>query len=368
MAALCALLLISVAQDSDPFESRGSDFRDRLVERGGGSKDTERAVQKALEWLAKTQRADHSWEAPEGDYVIGVTSLAVAAFLGAGYGPESDTAFGEPVRRGLKYLLSKQDHEGCVGDRGEKYMYGHAIATLALAEATGMSTKGEYRKAAQKAVDFLVASRNPGKGWRYTAKPGDNDTSVTTWAVMALRAAERTGPAFLKEHYVGASAWLDEATDPDTGLTGYVGRRVHLRPGPDDAFDHHPTTTAMELLSRRIIHKTKPHARLKAILPMFLKDLPKAEGMAVDYCWWHFGSQAIFELMAPETDEWKTWNEAMKAAVLKTQVAKGEHAGSWEPNDRWSTFVKSRVYATAINALTLETYYRYVQRFGAGQK
>jgi len=43
-------------------------------------------------------------------------------------------------------------------------------------------------------------------------------------------------------------------------------------------------------------------------------------------------------------------------------------SGSWEPNDRWSIDVKSRVYATAINALTLETSYRFAQRFGADEK
>ena len=37
--------------------------------------------------------------------------------------------------------------------------------------------------------------------------------------------------------------------------------------------------------------------------------------------------------------------------------------GSWEPVGRWCG-VGGRVYATALNALTLEVYYRYAPVFG----
>ena len=37
--------------------------------------------------------------------------------------------------------------------------------------------------------------------------------------------------------------------------------------------------------------------------------------------------------------------------------------GSWEPSDRWSV-EGGRAYATAINALTMEVYYRYANVLG----
>ncbi len=56
----------------------------------------------------------------------------------------------------------------------------------------------------------------------------------------------------------------------------------------------------------------------------------------------------------------------MKAALLPNQkLAKhGCENGSWDPSeDRWG-FEGGRVYATAMNCLTLEVYYRYANVFG----
>ena len=362
---IALLLLTAAVQADDPFESRRPEAREHLLQRGGGSAESEAAVRKALEWLERNQRADHYWKAPEDDYDVGVTALALLAFLGAGHGPKSPT-FGEPVRRGLQYLLTVQDRDGCIGPQGEKYMYGHTLATAALAEAHGMSAPETYGKAGQKAVDFLLAAQNPGKGWRYAAKSGDNDTSVTTWAVLALRAAERTGLSFRKSVYESAIAWYDQVTE-ESGRTGYRGAgNADFKGvvGRDAVFDYHHTPTAMELYGRFLMIKRRPRERLEAALPLLIQDPPKVEKNSIDYCYWHFATLAIFTLKGPEAPEWKAWNQAMKAALLKTQ----EESGSWPPNDRWSTFVQSRVYATAINALTLETYYRYVLRFGAGEK
>jgi len=188
---------------------------------------------------------------------------------------------------------------------------------------------------------------------------------VTCWAVMALRAAERTGLSFPKKTFIDALAWFDGASE-ESGRAGYHGT-INLDwrgvPGPDVVFDYHNTPTAMALYGRLLIAK-RSDPRIATALPLLTNDPPRAEKNSIDYCYWHFASLAIFSLKGPDSAEWKAWNEALKSALRKTQEA----AGSWEPNDRWSTHVKSRVYATAINALTLETYYRHVLRFGADEK
>src|SRR6185295_16368399 len=125
---ICAAVLFAAAQDANPFDTRDARYREYLLKEGGGSKETEAAVQRALEWLARNQRADHSWPVTDKSFTVGVTALSVLAFMGNGHGPKSPT-YGEVVRRGVQYLLSQQDAEGCVGVRGEKYLYHHILAT-----------------------------------------------------------------------------------------------------------------------------------------------------------------------------------------------------------------------------------------------
>src|SRR5207245_22501 len=122
--------------------------------------------------------------------------------------------FGEVVKKGVQWLIAHQDPEGCLGERSVKHMYNHAIAAMALSEAFGMTASAPLKDPAQKAIDFLVAAQNPGKGWRYTSKCGDSDTSVTAWAILALKSAELSELHFPKTAYDGAIAWLDSVTDP----------------------------------------------------------------------------------------------------------------------------------------------------------
>ena len=77
----------------------------------------------------------------------------------------------------------------------------------------------------------------------------------------------------------------------------------------------------------------------------------------LDY--WYYGSYALFQYGGPE---WKKWNAAMQDALLNSQ-RKGEHLcedGSWDPIDEWG-IAGGRVYTTAIGAMTLEVYYRFVR-------
>ena len=54
---------------------------------------------------------------------------------------------------------------------------------------------------------------------------------------------------------------------------------------------------------------------------------------------------------------WKTWSQAISKTLVANQESAGCAKGSWGADDRWG-FEGGRVYATAINALTLEAYYR----------
>src|SRR6185503_12327799 len=301
---------------------------------------------------------------------VGVTSLSVLAFLGAGYTqlskdefpdpqrPGQMLKFGEVVKKGLQYLLGVQDPEKCVNTHHTKVMYDHAIAALALSEAYGMTASLPLKEPAQKALDFLIAAQNPGKGWRYTAKSGDSDTSVTGWAVMALKSADLADLNFPREAaYAGAVAWLNDVTSKD----GYMPVGYAALPGAGG--EPHPTMTAVGVYSRIVLQKRKSEPAL-AGANLLAADLPEANLNRIDFNYWYFGTAALFQYDGPDGPLWKKWNEPLKNALVPTQktAQDGCANGSWSSLSRWGD-QGGRVWATAINALTLETYYRYAKIF-----
>jgi len=278
------------------------------------------------------------------------------------------------VKRAIDYLVSIQDEEGCFGGRTGEFMYNHAIASLAMAEAYGLTNAARLQPAAQRGINFIVNAQNPYRAWRYTVKPGDNDTSVTGWCVMALKSAGISGLNYAHTGYDGAVAWLDSVTDEE-GEIGYNGKgKVDVVvKGKNEAWGPHPSMTAVGLLCKIFIDKEKS-TKLEKHAARIVKDPPKweepAQNKPVDFYYWYYSTLALFQYDGPDGKYWKQWNEAMKTALVPHQKIRkdGCEDGSWDPTmDRWG-FAGGRVYATAINVLTLEVYYRYENVFGSGKR
>ncbi len=374
----------------DLFAGRRESKGDSVLQAGGG-RETEDAVLHALKWLSRHQGADGSWgarthveecgkhpryaggscEAPRSvpeDFDAGVTGLAVLAFTGAGFSHLSkDTydgvSFGDVVRKGVQWIMSKQDPEGCLASRNaQKYMYSHATAALALAEAYAMSGSRLLVDQAQKAADFTVAAQNRGKGWRYSFRCGDNDTSVTFWAAWGLFVARKAGLRVPDAALEGARAWVEEVTEEAYGRVGYThkGTGKVFVPGLNENFDHHESLTAMGALVRMAAGGRLGEPQVTMGLDLLLRDKPSWGRNSTDFYYWHLGTMAMFQHDGPEGRRWKAWNEDVKKALIENQrlAGAGCETGSWAPVGRWCG-EGGRVYATAINALTLETYYRY---------
>jgi hypothetical protein len=273
------------------------------------------------------------------------------------------------VRKAQLWIMQNQDPEGCIGPRSiSKYMYNHTVCALALAEAYGLTGSTMLQSNAQRAIDFLVAAQNPGKGWRYSYKSGDNDSSVTGWGAMALKSAEISGLTFPRTAYDGVRGWFDEATDSAYGRVGYTHKNTGkvFIPGKNEQYDHHETLTAIAVMSRIFIDKQKNDPNVKNGASLLLRDKAVYEGNAVDFYYWYSAAMALFQFEGPKSPSWNAWKDPLMNALVKNQnvPSSGCRAGSWEPTDRWSCEA-GRVYATAINALTLEVFYRYIYMIGS---
>ena len=371
--------------------------------RGGTTQKTEDAVDHALRWLAAHQSPDGAWEAegfgrwadgkpvvgegPDGkgkaQYDVGVTGLALLAFLGSGITPMTEGRYGKVVRDGLKWLKNGQDAEGCLGSRATgHHVYNHSIGALALVEAYGMTGSTIWKSPAQKALDYIAISRNPYYAWRYGVKPGDNDTSVTGWMMMALKSAklinqadtDRSKPPsfeFDADAFDGIRAWVDKMTDEGSGRVGYQQRGSGPARATDlvDRFpaDRSESMTAVGVLARVFLGenpKTSLVVQKGAGLCAALPPTWNPAGGTIDMYYWYYATLALFQVGG---DAWKKWDGAMKSAVAETQRLDTDYAlykGSWDPVDPWGGD-GGRVYSTAVMAMCLEVYYRYDRVAGA---
>ncbi|MGH7162364.1 MAG: hypothetical protein ACREID_02685, partial [Planctomycetota bacterium] len=250
------------------------------------------------------------------------------------------------------------------------FIYGHAIATLAMSEAYWMTRNPRYKKPAQEGLNFIAMARNPNFAWRYDPRGGDNDTSVTGWCVMALKSGKFGGLDIDPDAFEGARSWVDKMTDPASGRIGYNTRGgPPARPeGVADRFPAERTEsmTAVGILLRMHLGedpRTSAMIRKGADLCAAKPPVWDPSAGGIDMYYWYFGTLAMFQVGG---EHWRKWSEAMKAAIAGSQhpTGSGSRTGSWDPMDPWGPD-GGRVYSTALLALCSEVHLRYDRAIGA---
>jgi hypothetical protein len=369
--------------------------RGRRIAENGGTPGSTAAPEAALRWLMAHQSPGGFWDGDgwhrncgrgEGrptcsgpgtenafsSYDVGLTGLALLAFLGHGEGVEVG-AMRRTVRRAINWLKTQQRADGALGfDAGHgESIYNHAIATMALCEAYAVTGDSTLRDAAQRAVNFCVQTQNPGLGWRYGTRSGQNDTSVTGWMVLALKAAKVAQLDVPPSTFEGARRWFLRATasraQGDCSRGGFLGSTGYTTPGSGSSYlqpnyepyDEAPTMTAVSVLCRVFSGERRTERPIMAARDELLASLPswpQDSVRPVNFYYWYYGTYAMFQL--DHGRHWSTWNTAMQEALVPTQRKGGCEDGSWDPVGEWC-LAGGRVYATAINALTLEIYYRF---------
>jgi len=338
------------------FGFRTGGGRKRAALRGGGSSASEDAVDAALRWLARHQEPSGQWEGerkyepndPGENSDAGVTGLALLAFLGAGH-TEKTGKYQDNVVRGVRWLISKQGPDGCIGkDYVGGLGYHHAIAGLALAEAYGMARIPTTGTAAQKAVDYSInVHQAEYSGWRYDPKQ-PADMSVTGWFVMQLKSAIIAGLKVDGKGFQGASQFLDSCTKSGSyqGLVAYQPERTPTY-----------TITAVGMLCRQFMGAKRDDPLLVGAANYLLQSLPEWGHGNVNFYYWYYGTLVMFQMGG---DWWKQWNASLRDMLVEHQ-RKGPPIidGSWDPLCVWNA-KGGRVYSTAMGALCLEVYYRYL--------
>ena len=352
-------------QPTAPFSGRRGDMRAKLVLREGGTVASERAVDAGLDWLARHQRLDGAWSlqtapqcrgepCPERPAMVSdtaATGLALLPFLGAGHTHIEKGPYQQTIRRGLHWLMKNQGSDGelFLGGGFNAGFYSHAIASMALCEAYGITRDKGLRGPAQKAIDYIVKTQNTfDGGWRYTVGMA-GDTSVFGWQLFALRSASLSGLKVPRRTVRKCRSFLDlVAADPEKVTYCYMPGRAAS-----------PVMTAEALLGRQYLGWRRDHPALLRGAALIAADLEQNQERNIYY--WYYATQMLHNM---HSKEWQRWNLRVRETLVGTQVGgKGCDRGSWDPEDPPSdrfTIMGGRLYLTSLSLLTLEVYYRFL--------
>ncbi|MCP4174370.1 MAG: terpene cyclase/mutase family protein, partial [Fuerstiella sp.] len=192
----------------------------------------DRSVNRALRWLATDQMPSGAWRADNYGESTAATSLAIMAFMAAGHVPD-EGPYGRHLTKGVAWVLGEQQANGLLvgAKRSHGPMYSHGIATLMLAEVSGMVNESQVdrcQKGLERATRLIVDAQNHPKGrqhdggWRYQPTSGDADLSVTAWQLLALRAAKDIGCDVPSQNIDRAIAYIKRLRVERGGGFGYM--------------------------------------------------------------------------------------------------------------------------------------------------
>jgi hypothetical protein len=359
------------------FAGRSGATRQKMLQEGGGSGESEAAVARGLEWLALHQAPQGHWaldqwnlharaKLTDGNFLPPVgnaglgrkndtagAAFGVLPFLaagithkpGVGKKAQMDNKYVKTVARALDYLMHKQGRDGDFGGG----MYSHGLATIAICEAYGLTADPKLRSSAQAGLNFIVSAQNPSSGgWRYQPRQG-GDTSVVGWQVMALKSGQMSGLNVPSITLKGAEKWLDSCESSDKGKFGYIG--------PNPTY----TMTAVGLLCRQYLGIPRRNPSLRSGCDWLLQNYPPSGPRNIYYQ--YYATQVMHHMGGEYWDKWNTGTngkKGMRDTLISSQEKAGPNTGSFDPGRDVHGRQGGRVMQTALCLLTLEVYYRHL--------
>jgi hypothetical protein len=373
-------------------------------------------TQSALRWFKRHQGPDGRWDAVDywknctedgvkgepgkdqsGDTDVAMTAYAVLCFLGDGHDGSTATTYRKVVRNGIDALLAMQKPDGLIGQRN----YEHAIATMALTQAYGMSPDPRLREPCQRAVDVILARQNRdpkaadaaygGLGWDYGGPTDRNDSSVTGWNVMALKAAYVGGLSvgngldsskrWLDRHWAASNTgkpWCADPTklDPYTGISrfAYVWKpstgetqisdwnAAANRPASVDSHD----MASVGLMCAVFLGHRAGDPMLESLGNYVAKyQMPTAWPMNTYYL--YYNTLGMYQLGG---ERWKTWAGTVLPLLAGAQRSDdGCMNGSWDwEGTKFHGHDTGRVLSTAYACLSMQVYWYYAKQTADAKK
>jgi hypothetical protein len=154
---------------------------------------SELALERGLEWLAKNQGPEGNW----GSSDLGLVSMGALAFMSAGHSPGRGK-YGRELDKALDYVTTRSKPSGLlnIADQ-QRDMYNHGLSTFVLGQAHGMTTSKDRRmnRVLDGALKLIANTQCEDGGWDYKAhrQQHGHDLSLAVMQAKALRSAVDSG-------------------------------------------------------------------------------------------------------------------------------------------------------------------------------
>lgn len=326
----------------------------RVLKGRGGDQQTTYLVDRGLRWLHFQQEEDGSWDPVASSHSparelggvsearVGLTALAVAAFLSDGHSETAGT-YKDTVSNGINFLLAARDSLGQFGkvkDDPKTSLFNQSVCVLVLAE-NYMLSEGKNEDDLRLGINRLMSMAH---------RSTDDETHQTfsdTWAAMALRTALLTG--------------LDSDGDL-AGVCRTVESRVELLAKEESsagvaASDVPPLCSAgMEAVDALFVPGEPGQDQIA------FPDLRKPETLFnlledPDLCEPSFLFFVGTALCEKEQPVWAEWNRRVKEYLSDSQKTDG----SWLAGGDWPWIDGGDIYTSSLSILTLQVYYRFIK-------
>lgn len=305
------------------------------------------AVVRGLEALSNEQNEDGSFGVGRYNKNIAVTALACLAFMADGNTP-SRGKYKKAVGKGLDFVLSSSTETGLLAaDTTNGPMYGHGFATLFLGEVYGMTAGGgetqlsaKVHEALVKAVRLIEQTQNEEGGWRYNPVPYDADISVTICQIMALRSARNAGIEVPKETIDRAVEYVRKCQNPDGGFKYQLTTGMSMWP-----------RSAAGVASLFYAGIYKDDQIDKGIKYLLDNAMPGEARPAAHYFYGHY--YAVQSMYLAGGEAWAKWWPAIRKELLDKQEAGG----------LWSDPSVGPAYGTAMSLIVLQMPKRFLPIF-----
>jgi len=312
----------------------------------GITQPTQEAIERGLEWLARTQASDGSWRnaGGYGSYPAAMTGLAGMALIASGSTPTRGKHY-DNVRRAVAYLRKHADGTtGVISVAAEegRSMYGHGFATLFLASVYGMEEDAReqerLKRVLDKAVQLIAQAQSSAGGWIYQPDSGGDEGSVTVTQIQALRACRMAGIVVDRRTVDRAVDYVKRCQNADGSIRYSLGSGGEGRPAI--------TAAGVAVLYNAGVYDDQPFVD-KAVQYCKKQIQITVDNTGHHYYTHLYWSQALYQRGG---DDWSAYF-AKATEYLRKQQRKD---GSWEGDG------VGAVYGTAIALTILQLPWAYV--------